>query len=66
MYASMMRKVSLFLFFIVAALSLGACTDTQPPPTAENNTGVSAIPWDKPEKWENGSNIPGAEYMNSR
>ena len=66
MYACMMRKLCLLILSAAAALSFSSCADTAPPKSAENNTGVSQIPWDQPEKWETGSQIPGAEMMNSQ
>jgi len=62
----MMRKLPLFILAAAAMISLCSCADTQSPKSADNNTGVSSIPWDRPEKWETGSNIPGAEMMNSQ
>ncbi len=65
MYKSMTRKLPLFILSAAAMLSLCSCADTEPPKSADN-TGVSSIPWDRPEKWETGSQIPGAELMNSQ
>ena len=66
MYPSMMRKLSLFILSAASLFALGACADTQPTKTAGTDPGVSAIPWDRPEKWETGSNLPGAEFINSQ
>lgn len=53
----MMRKLCLLLLTAAAMISFSSCADTDPKP--DNNTGVSTIPWDRPEKWENGSSLPG-------
>ena len=67
MYACMTRKFCLLAVFAAASFCFSGCSDTQEPPkTTENNTGVSTIPWDRPEKWEGSSSVPGAEFMNSQ
>ena len=62
----MIRKLCLSILFAAAVLPFPACSDTESPKSAENNTGVSTIPWDRPEKWESQSSVPGAEFMNSQ
>ena len=59
MYSSMIRKLCLLMLTAVAMMTFSSCADTDPKPDSSNNTGVSSIPWDRPEKWENGSNLPG-------
>lgn len=58
MYSAMTRHLCFLLLLAAAAISLSSCSDTQSPDVT-NNTGVSTIPWNRPEKWENGSQLPG-------
>ena len=65
MYACMIRKLCLLMLLASAILSVSACSDTETAKTDPNATGVSPIPWDRPEKWENGSSLPGG-FQGSR
>lgn len=60
----MMRKLSFFLLMAAAVSLLPSCASDQPKQDADSQ--VSTIPWDRPEKWENGSNVPGASMMGTR
>ena len=67
MYPRMTRTLSLFILSAAAMLSLCSCADTEQPKSASTtDPGVSSIPWDRPEKWESGSQVPGAEFLNSQ
>lgn len=70
MYECMMRKLCLFTLSAAAALSLCSCADTDSTKTSDNTSttaaGASSIPWDQPDRGENTSQVPGAEFMNSQ
>ena len=54
----MLRKVCILLFIAGSVSFLPSCADTSTT-KADDNQNESSIPWNRQEKWENGSNLPG-------
>ncbi len=55
----MLRKLCIFLFIAASVSILPACSSDSSQAKADDNNNVSSIPWNRQEKWENGSSLPG-------
>jgi len=54
----MLRKLGFLLLISAAALLLPSCASDSEQ-KKDDSSNVSSIPWNRPEKWENGSSLPG-------
>jgi len=55
----MLRKVCILILLTASVSFLPSCSDTSQTKAADDNNNVSTIPWNRQEKWENGSQLPG-------
>ncbi|MBA3544265.1 MAG: hypothetical protein H0T83_07495 [Chthoniobacterales bacterium] len=56
------RGRGLTILFLAMATGLSACATEKPRTALFNDPAAaneSAIPWNKPAKWESGANVPG-------
>ena len=54
----MIRRLCYFVLAVISASILASCADTSTP-KQDDSGQVSSIPWNRPQSWENGSNLPG-------
>jgi len=58
-----MIRLRSILLFLPLGLFLAGCSDSPPPPSAENvdsnGQPVSSVPWNKPESWETTGQLGG-------
>ncbi|MGB8353584.1 MAG: hypothetical protein WCD79_06840 [Chthoniobacteraceae bacterium] len=55
----MLRKICILILIAGSVSLLPSCSDTSSVKASDDNQNVSTIPWNRQEKWENGSSLPG-------